>query len=101
MDGGEHVAILTGVGDGRRAAPQRESSESGALQRLFEIAQPIASPLDVDHVRAMQQPVEDGGGKDLIADSVAFAALCAAGLAAFLLIRLRMPNTAQPETASA
>jgi MFS family permease len=33
--------------------------------------------------------------------SVAFAALCAAGLAAFLLIWLRMPNTAQPEPAPA
>jgi MFS family permease len=31
--------------------------------------------------------------------SAAFAALCAAGLAAFLLIWLRMPDTAQPEPA--
>jgi hypothetical protein len=53
MDGGEHVAILTGVGDRWRAVSAGKFWDSGALQRLFAIAQPIASPFDVDHVRAM------------------------------------------------
>jgi hypothetical protein len=53
MDGGEHVAILTGVGDGGERSRAASRGGSGALKRLFEIAQTIASPFDVDHVRAM------------------------------------------------
>ena len=57
--------------DRRRGRPASglavESGDSGALQRLFEIAQPVASPFDVNYVRPVQQAVEDGGGKDLVA----------------------------------
>ena len=56
--------------DRRRGRPASglavESGDSGALQRFFEIAQPVASPFDVDYVRPVQQTVEDGGGKNLI-----------------------------------
>ena len=38
-----------------------------ALDGLFEVAEPIAATLDVEHVTVVQQSIEDGGGEDLVA----------------------------------
>ncbi len=55
----------------RRHLPLRDvgpGAGSGPLrgQGLFEIAQPVTAPLDVEDVRAVQQPVEDRPGDHAI-----------------------------------
>ncbi len=34
---------------------------------MLEVAEAVAASLDVEHVTMMQQPIEDGGGEDLVA----------------------------------
>ena len=56
-----HLLLRTGV------VP---SSWSGSLPQadgLLEVAESVATALDVEHVAMVQEPVEDGGGEDRIA----------------------------------
>src|SRR3954452_23830621 len=64
MDGAEHGATLTGSGADPLLAG---ASGSRQLQRLLEVAQTVAAALDVQHVRAVQQPVQDRRRQHLVA----------------------------------
>jgi hypothetical protein len=46
----------------RAEAPSRR-----VVGPLFEFAQPVAAAADVEDVAAVEQPVEDRGGEDLVA----------------------------------
>ena len=37
------------------------------LEGVLEIAKPVTAALDVEHVGAVQQAIEDRGGEDLVA----------------------------------
>ena len=39
----------------------------GELQRVLEVAEPVAAALDVEDVGAVEQAIEEGGGQDLVA----------------------------------
>jgi hypothetical protein len=69
---------LRGVGERERPARRADRKSLRApgeaawawpsgFQGVFQVAQPVAAALDVEHVRAVQEPVEDGGRQDLIA----------------------------------
>lgn len=42
-------------------------SRSLHAERLFEVTQAVAATFDVEHMRLVQEPVEDGGGQHLVA----------------------------------
>ena len=39
----------------------------GELESVFKVAEAVAAALDVEHVSAVQQAVEDGRGQNLVA----------------------------------
>jgi hypothetical protein len=39
-----------------------------SFEGILEVAQAITAPLDVEDVGAVEQPIEDGGGEDLVTD---------------------------------
>ena len=53
----------------RKALRAAGSQQSGVcqLEGVLEVPEPVASALDVEDMSAVQQPVEDGGGQNLIA----------------------------------
>src|SRR5688500_16912619 len=62
---------------GRRSSPgvavvMRSSGASGdVLDGGEPVLEPVAGPVDRDDVAVVQEPVEDGGGQDLVAEDLA------------------------------
>jgi hypothetical protein len=51
----------------RRLDAAAPASSPGLLQRVLEVTQPVAPPADVQHMRAVEQAVEDRRRQHLVA----------------------------------